>query len=144
MKIPYGKQTINEEDVISVVNTLKSDFLTTGPKVKEFEEEFSKYVGAKYSVAVSNGTAALHLACLAAGLNENHELLTSPMTFVASANCALYCGAKPIFIDVKSKNGLIDESKIEEKISKKTKIILPVHYSGLLCNMKKIKEIANE
>ena len=143
MMIPYGKQTIGEDDIKEVVNSLKSDFLTTGPKIKEFEEKFADYVGAKYAVAVSNGTAALHLACLAAGLKQGEELITSPMTFAASANCALYCKAKPIFVDI-NEQGLIDESKIEEKITNKTKIIIPVHYSGLPCNMEKIKQVADK
>lgn len=141
--IPYGKQTIDNKDIQAVAEVLESDFLTTGPKVKEFEEKFSSFVGAKYSVAVSSGTAALHLACLAVGLKEGEELITSPMTFAASANCALYCGARPMFVDIKEENGLIDEKLIEEKITSKTKIIIPVHYAGLPCNMKKIKEIAD-
>jgi UDP-4-amino-4,6-dideoxy-N-acetyl-beta-L-altrosamine transaminase len=143
MKIPYGKQTIDQRDLMEVAKTLKSDFITTGPKIKEFEENFSKFVGVKYSVAVSSGTAALHLACLAAGLKKEDELITSPMTFAASANCALYCCAKPIFGDI-NEQGLIDEKKIEKKITKKTKIIIPVHYAGLPCNMAKIAKIAKK
>ncbi len=143
MKIPYGKQFINDEDISEVINTLKRDFLTTGPKIKEFEEKFAEYVGSKYAVSVSNGTAALHLACLAAGLRKGDEIITSPMTFAASANCALYCNAKPIFSDI-TEQGLLDEDKIEEKITKETKIIIPVHYSGLPCNMEKIKAIADK
>lgn len=142
MKIPYGKQNIGEDDIKEVIEVLKSEYLTTGPKVREFEEKFAKYVGSKYAVAVSNGTAALHLACLAAGLGKGDELITSPMTFAASANCAWYCNAKPVFSDI-TEEGLIDENKIEEKITEKTKIIIPVHYSGLPCDMRKIKEIAD-
>lgn len=142
--IPYGKQTIDESDVEAVVEVLKSDFLTTGPKVKEFEEKFAARVGAKYAVAVSSGTAALHVACLAAGLKSGDELVTSPLTFVASANCALYCGAKPVFADIKPENGLIDEELIEKKTNSRTKIIVPVHYAGLPCDMKKIKKIADK
>lgn len=141
--IPYGKQTIDEEDIKEVVATLRSDFLTCGPKVKEFEEKFANYVGAKYAVAVSNGTAALHLACLAANLKKDEELITSPMTFAASANCALYCGAKPVFVDINTQ-GLIDENQIDGKINSKTKIILPVHYSGLICNLEMIQQIAKK
>ncbi len=140
--IPYGKQTIDEEDIQAVIETLESDFLTTGPKIQEFEKKFAEYVGAKYAVAVSSGTAALHVACLAAGLESGDELITSPMTFAASANCALYCDAKPVFVDIKE-NGLIDENLIEERITSKTKIVIPVHYAGLPCEMKKIKEIAD-
>jgi len=141
--INYGKQTIDEDDIKAVIDTLKSDFLTTGPKVREFEEKIADYVGVKYAVAVSNGTAALHLACLAAGLKQGEELITSPMTFAASANCALYCRAKPVFVDINNK-GLIDEDKIENKITNKTKIIIPVYYSGFPCNMEKIKQIADK
>ena len=141
--IPYGHQSINDDDCEKVVEVLKSDWLTTGPKVREFEEKFAKFVGAKYAVAVSNGTAALHLACISAGLNENHEIITSPMTFVASANCALYARAKPVFADINNK-GLIDAERIKEKITNKTKIIIPVHYSGMSCDLKKIQEIAKK
>ena len=141
--ITYGKQTIDEDDIKAVIDTLKSDFLTTGPKVKEFEEKIADYVGVKYAVAVSNGTAALHLACLAVGLKSEEELITSPMTFAASANCALYCGAKPVFVDINNQ-GLINEDKIEEKITNKTKIIIPVYYSGFPCNMEKIKQVADK
>jgi UDP-4-amino-4,6-dideoxy-N-acetyl-beta-L-altrosamine transaminase len=142
--IQYGKQTIEKEDLEAVIEILKSDFLTVGPKVDEFEKKFAHYVGSKYAVVVSSGTAALHLACLATGLKKEYEVITSPMTFAASANCALYCGAKPVFIDIKEANGLIDENLIENKISSKTKIIIPVHYTGLPCEMGKIKKIADK
>jgi UDP-4-amino-4,6-dideoxy-N-acetyl-beta-L-altrosamine transaminase len=141
--IPYAKQDIDSDDIKAVIEVLKSDFLTTGPKVQEFEEKFSKYVGSKYAIAVSSGTAALHLACLAAGLKKDDELITSPLTFAASANCALYCDAKPIFVDI-TPQGLIDENKIEEKITRKTKIIIPVHYSGIPSNLAPIKKIAQK
>jgi UDP-4-amino-4,6-dideoxy-N-acetyl-beta-L-altrosamine transaminase len=143
MNISYGKQSIDEKDMNEVKKVLEGDFLTTGPKVEEFEQKFAEYVGAKYAVAVSNGTAALHVACLAADLKKDEELITSPMTFAASANCALMCSANPVFIDI-TEQGLIDPNKIEEKINKKTKIIIPVHYSGLTCNLEKIKEIADK
>lgn len=142
--IPYGKQSIDKSDIEAVAKVLESDFLTTGPKIQEFEKKFASYAGAKYAVAVSSGTAGLHLACLVAELKEGEELITSPMTFAASANCALYCGAKPVFVDIKEENGLIDENLIEEKITSKTKIIIPVHYAGLPCDMEKIKEIADK
>ena len=141
--IYYGKQSISQEDIKSVIRVLKSDFLTTGPKIKEFEDKFSQYVGSKYAVAISSGTAALHLSCLAAGLGKDQELITSPLSFAASANCALYCQAKPIFEDI-NHQGLIDEDLIEKRINKKTKIIIPVHYSGLPCNLDKIKKIASK
>jgi len=143
MMITYGKQFIDEEDIKEVINILKANFLTTGPKVKEFEEKFAEYVGSKYAVAVSSGTAALHLSCMAVNLGKNEELITTPMTFVASANCALYVGAKPVFVDI-NEQGLIDVDKIEENITKKTKVIIPVHYTGLPCNLKKIQEIAQK
>ncbi len=141
--IPYAKQTIDNQDIQAVVNVLKSDFLTCGPKVEEFENKFAKYVGSRYAIAVSNGTVGLHLACLAAELKKGDELITSAMTFAASANCALYCGARPVFVDINDQ-GLIDENFIEDKITKKTKIIIPVHYSGLPCNLEKIKKIAKK
>ncbi len=141
--LPYGRQWIDDQDIAAAIEVLKSDFLTTGPKVKEFEEKFSQYVGSKYAVAVSNGTAALHVACLAAGLTQRQELITSPLTFVASANCALYCGATPVFVDVDN-NGLIDEEKIEKKITRKTRVLIPVHYSGLPCSMEPIQKIAQK
>lgn len=143
MKIPYGKQSIDKVDIKVVVDSLNSEYLTTGPKVNEFEARFAYTVGAKYAVAVSNGTAALHLACLAAGLKKDEELITSPITFAASANCAFYCGAKPTFVDIKE-NGLINEKLIEEKITPKTRIIIPVHLGGLPCEMKKIYSIAKK
>jgi UDP-4-amino-4,6-dideoxy-N-acetyl-beta-L-altrosamine transaminase len=142
--IPYGKQAIDEENIRSVVKALQSDFLTTGPLVSKFEEAFAKKVGSKYAVAVSSGTAALHISCIAMGLKEGDEVITSPITFAASANCALYCGAKPVFVDVKEESGLIDENLIEEKITEKTKILLPVHYTGNSCNMKEIYAIAKK
>lgn len=137
--IPYQRQFIDEKDIEAVVRTLKSDFITTGPKVKEFEQRFAEYVGAKYAIAVSNGTAALHLVCLVSGLGEGDELITSPLTFLASSNCALYCGAKPIFADIDNQ-GLIDLKGISNKINGKTKIIMPVHYGGLPFNTKRLRE----
>lgn len=141
--IPYARQNINSEDIAALASVLRGDFITTGPKVEEFEKKFSSYVGAKFGVAVSSGTAALHLACLACGLKPAEELITSSLTFAASANCALYCGAKPVFVDI-NEQGLIDEKLIKKRINKKTKIIIPVHYGGLPCNLKKIKEAADK
>lgn len=142
--INYGKQTIDSKDILNVDASLKNDFITSGPLVDKFEKTFAKTLGAKYAVAVSSATAALHLACLVAGLQPKEEVITSPLTFIASANCALYCGAKPVFVDIKEDNGIIDEEKISEKISSKTKIILPVHYSGIPCNLEKIHKIAKK
>ena len=98
--IPYGRQTIEEDDIEEVVKVLKSDFLTTGPKVAEFERAVAEYVGAKYAVAISNDTAALHAACHAAGIGPGDEVITTPITFAASANCVLYCGGTPVFADI--------------------------------------------
>ncbi|MDE6852208.1 MAG: aminotransferase class I/II-fold pyridoxal phosphate-dependent enzyme, partial [Lachnospiraceae bacterium] len=100
MYIPYGRQSVDETDIQAVVDVLRSDYLTTGPKVAEFEKKVADYVGAKYAVAVCNGTAALHIACLAAGIGAGDEVITTPITFAASANCALYCGADPVFADI--------------------------------------------
>ena len=109
--IPYGKQEINQSDIDSVVEVLKSDFLTTGPKIKEFEEKFANYVGSKYSIAVSNGTAALHLSALALNVNEQSKVITTPITFAASANCIKYCGGEVVFSDIDPKNLLLDLKK---------------------------------
>lgn len=142
--ISYGKQYIDEEDINAIVEVLTSDFLTTGPKIQEFEEEFAEYVGAKYAVAVSNGTAALHIACLAAGIGEGDEVITSPITFAASANCVLYCGGKPVFADIDSKTYNLSVEDIRKKITDKTKAIIPVHYTGQACDMDAIMKIARE
>jgi len=145
MVIPYGRQSITDDDICAVTKALNSDFLTTGPGIIAFEDSFAKYVGAKYAVVVSSGTAALHLAYLAAGLRNDDELITTPMTFCATANAALFCQALPVFVDIKDDgSGLIDQSLIPEKITEKTKIIVPVHYAGQPCDMKEIKEIADK
>ncbi|NMC06817.1 MAG: UDP-4-amino-4,6-dideoxy-N-acetyl-beta-L-altrosamine transaminase [Candidatus Lokiarchaeota archaeon] len=141
--IPYGKQHIDDDDVAEVVQALKSDYLTTGPRIAEFERRFSEHVGARYATAVANGTAALHVACLAAGLKQGDELVTTPMTFVASSNCALYCHAKPVLADIKD-NGLISPSSIKQVLTSRSKIILPVHYAGFPCELDEIKEMADE
>jgi UDP-4-amino-4,6-dideoxy-N-acetyl-beta-L-altrosamine transaminase len=137
--IPYGKQTISEDDVNSVIEVLKSDFLTTGPKVKEFEEKIASYCGAKYCVAVANGTAALHLASLVL-LNENDKVLTTPNSFLATSNSILYVNAKPIFIDIKE-DGNIDLDLCEEQLKKdpSIKAIYVVHFSGNPVNQRKLK-----
>ena len=137
--IPYGKQTISEDDVNSVIEVLKSDFLTTGPKVKEFEEKIVTYSGAKYCVAVSNGTAALHLASLVL-LNENDKVLTTPNSFLATSNSILYVNAKPIFVDIQE-DGNIDLDLCEEQLKKDSSIkaIYVVHFSGNPVNQRKLK-----
>lgn len=144
MFIPYGRQSIDEEDIQAVVEVLRSDYLTTGPKVAEFEKTLADYVGAKYAVAVSNGTAALHIACLAAGIGPGDEVITTPITFAASANCALYCGATPVFADIKPDTYNIDPAEIEKKITDKTKAIVAVHYTGQPCELDEIHAIAKK
>lgn len=144
MYIPYGKQSIDEDDINAVLNVLHSDFLTTGPKIQEFEEIVRKYVGAKYAVAISNGTAALHAACFAAGIKAGDEIITTPITFAASANCAFYLGAKPVFADIKKDTYNVDSDDIKRKITDKTKAIIPVHYTGQPCEMDEIYKIAKE
>lgn len=144
MYIPYGRQTIEEDDIQAVMEVLRSDYLTTGPKVAEFEKTVADYVGAKYAVAVSNGTAALHIACLAAGIKEGDEVITTPITFAASANCVLYCGGKPVFADIKQDSYNIDPEDIERKITPQTKAIIPVHYTGQPCEMDAIHELARK
>ena len=140
--IPYGRQSINEDDIKAVEEVLKSDFLTTGPKIAEFERKFADYVGAKYAVAVSNGTAALHIACMAAGIGEGDEVITTPITFAASANCALYCGATPVFADIDPVTYNISPESVESCITERTKAIIPVHYTGQACDMDEIHKIA--
>lgn len=142
--IPYGHQYIDKEDIESVLKVLRSDWLTQGPMVEKFERVVADYCGAKYAVAVSNGTAALHIACLAAGIKKDDEVITSPITFVASANCIVYCGGKPVFADVQADIPNIDPKEIEKKITKKAKAIIPVHYSGHPCDMREIHQIANK
>lgn len=142
--LPYAQQWVDEEDVGEVVKVLKSDFLTTGPKIEEFEKRFADYVGAKYAVSISNGTAALHAACFAAGINEGDEVITSPITFAASANCVLYQGGKPAFADINPKSYNIDVEDIERKITKKTKAIIPVDFTGQAVDIDGINEIAKK
>ncbi len=140
----YGRQSINKKDVDAVVSTLRSYFLTQGPKVAEFEAKLCHVTGAKYAVAVSSGTAALHLAVLALGIKRGDQGITTPMTFVASANCLRYVGADVQFADINSSTGLIDPTEINKKITKKTKVLIPVHYAGQSCNMEAIAKIAKK
>lgn len=142
--IPYGKQTIEQDDIQAVVDVLKSDFLTTGPKIAEFEQTVADYVGAKYAVAISNGTSALHAACFAARIGPGDEVITTPLTFAASANCVLYCGGTPVFADVDPKTYNIDPEDIRRKITDRTKAIIAVHLAGQPCDMDAIHSIARE
>ena len=140
----YGKQNITDEDINAVVETLKSLYLTCGPKVKEFEKAICDYTGAKYCVAVNSATSALHIAMLALGIKEGDEVITTPITFLASANCARYVGAKVIFADIEPETANIDPKEIKKHISERTKAIVPVHFAGQSCDMEEIGKIAKE
>lgn len=146
--IPYGKQDISKEDIDSVIDVLKSDFITQGPKVPLFEQTVSSYCKSKFSVAVNSATSALHIACLSLGLKKNDWLWTSPNSFVASSNCALYCGAKIDFVDIDPISFNMSIEALEEKliIAKKKnilpKIIVPVHFAGQSCDMSRISELS--
>jgi len=142
--LPYGRQWIDEDDIQAVVNVLKSNYLTTGPAIKEFEDQLKSVTGAEYVVAISNGTAALHAACFAAGIGEGDEVITTPMTFAATANAVLYCGGTPVFADIDPETYNIDPEDIRRKITDKTKAIIPVHYTGQPCDMDEIMKIAKE
>ena len=148
--IPYGRQEINNQDIESVVEVLKSDFITQGTKVPLFEELISEYCGAKFAFAVNSATSALHLGCLSLGLKKGDILWTSPISFVASANCAIYCGANIDFVDIDPDSYCISTKKLEEKLinAKKKgslpKIIIPVHLSGQSAEMMKIKELSKK
>lgn len=142
--IPYGSQIIDDEDIRGVVGVLKSDWLTQGPKVGEFEKNLAKYCGAKYAVAVSSGTAALHIAYLSAGIKTGDEVITTPNTFVATTNMLLNVGAKPVFCDIREDTYNINEADIEKHITKKTKAIVPVHFAGAPCDMDTILKIAKK
>jgi len=148
-QIPYGRQEINQEDIQAVVAVLQSDWLTQGPAIQRFEEAVAAYCGAKYAVAVSNATAALHLACLAAGLGSDDLLWTSPNTFVASANCGLYCGAEVDFVDIDPRTYNMSVDALEEKLMQAAKsgrlpkVVIPVHFAGQSCQMKEIRKLAD-
>jgi UDP-4-amino-4,6-dideoxy-N-acetyl-beta-L-altrosamine transaminase len=142
--IPYARQWINEADIRAVTNVLRSDWLTQGTTVAKFEKAMANYTGAKYAVAVSSGTAALHAACFAAGIKEGDEVITSPITFAASANCVLYCGGKPVFADINPDTWNIDPSEIEKKIAQRTRAIIPVDFAGQPVELDKINKIAHK
>ncbi|KHL93564.1 aminotransferase DegT [Paenibacillus sp. IHB B 3415] len=142
--LPYGKQVIDEEDIASVVKVLRSDFLTSGPAIERFESEIAKFTGAKYAVTFSSGTAALHGACYAAGIGEGDEVITTPMTFAASANCVLYQGGKPVFADIDPLTYNLDPARIKENITDRTKAIIPVHFTGQPAELDEIIQIARE
>lgn len=140
----YSRQFLDEEDYRAVLEVLKSDFLTCGPKVREFEEALCRYTGAKYCVVVCNATAGLHLAMLALGIGQGDEAITSPITFLSSANCVRFSGADVVFADIESDTANIDVLEIEKRITAKTKVLLPVHFAGQSCDMEKIHALAKK
>lgn len=143
-KIFYGRQWIDEDDIQAVADVLRSPYITCGPKVEEAERRLEEYTGAKHAVVCSNGTAALHCACLAAGVGPGDEVITTPITFAASANCAIYCGAKPVFADINPETYNIDPKSIREKITSKTKAVVAVDFTGQAVQIKEIREICDE
>ena len=144
--IPYGKQFIDENDIEEVIRVLKSDYLTQGPAIEEFEKDICKYVGSKYAVAVSSGTAALHLCGIIAELSPDNSLVTSPITFVASANMALYRSSNVVFCDIERDTANINPYKLEKLLyaDKKIKAVVPVHFAGSVCNMEKISSLCRK
>ncbi|MDF1582046.1 MAG: UDP-4-amino-4,6-dideoxy-N-acetyl-beta-L-altrosamine transaminase [Methyloprofundus sp.] len=148
--IPYGRQSISEGDIQAVVEVLRSDYLTQGLVVPQFEQSVADYVGASYAVAVNSGTSALHIACLALGLGKGDWLWTSPITFVASANCGLYCGAQVDFVDIDPQTYTLSAEALERKLieakvkGKLPKVVVPVHFAGQSCDMKRIHELSQQ
>ena len=150
MFIPYGKQNINQQDIDAVIQVLQSDFLTQGPQVPLFEKTVAEHIGAEYALAVNSATSALHIACLALGLQKGDVLWTSPITFVASANCALYCGADVDFVDIDPQTYNLSVDALQKKLvqakleNKLPKIVIPVHLCGQSCDMEKIHALSKE
>ena len=140
-RISYGRQYIDDNDIQAVTEVLRSDYLTCGPKITELEKKLCEGTGAKYAVAVSNGTAALHLACMAVDLQPGDELITTPITFAASANCALYCGAKPVFADINPETYNISPTSIREHITPATKAVVAVDFTGQAVELDEIRAI---
>ena len=147
-KIPYGRQNITEEDIQSVVNIMKSDWLTQGPNVKIFEDAFSEYIGSEFAIAVSNGTAALHLSVLALNLKPGDKVITTPNTFVATANCIRYCGGEVVFSDIDPSTYLLDIDKVRDLLEKSPKGtykgIIPVDFAGRANDLEKFRDLADE
>lgn len=142
--IPYGRQWIDEDDIKAVEEVLRSDYLTTGPKIAEFEQKLTEVTGAKYAAAIASGTAALHAACFAAGISAGDEVITTPITFAASSNAVLYCRGVPVFTDIDPVTYNIDPDDIKRKITRKTKAIIPVHFTGQPCDMDPILKMAEK
>lgn len=143
-KIYYGHQYIDDADIQAVVEVLKSDNLTCGPKIRELEDRLCEVTGAKYAVVCSNGTAALHMAAMAAGIKEGDEVITTPITFAASANCVLYCGGRPVFADIDPETYNIDPEKIEAAVTEKTKAVVVVDYTGQSVDLDRVCEICRK
>lgn len=146
--IPYGKQHITDEDIAAVIETIKSPFLTSGPKVAEFEAAFAKYIGSKYAVAVSNGTAALHISCMALGVNSSSKVITTPITFSASANCVRYCGGEVVFVDINPETVLLDIEKVRNILEQHPKGtfegIISVDFAGYPVDLEAFRKLADE
>jgi UDP-4-amino-4,6-dideoxy-N-acetyl-beta-L-altrosamine transaminase len=139
--IPYGRQCIDDEDLLSIKEVLNSTNLTQGPKISEFEEALRRETDARFAVCVNSGTSALHIACLAAGVGPGDEVITTPNTFVASANCAVYCGARPVFADIDPDTYNMAPTAVEKKITARTRAVIPVHFAGQSCDMEAIQQI---
>jgi UDP-4-amino-4,6-dideoxy-N-acetyl-beta-L-altrosamine transaminase len=142
--IPYSHQFIDQADMRAVVRVLSSDWLTQGPDIKEFENHLCQYTGAKYAIAVSSGTAALHIACLAAGFSKRQEVIVPANTFVATSNAVIYAGAKPVFVDIDAKTGNVHVPSMEKLLNSKTKGIIAVDFAGIPCDWKKLSAIASK
>ena len=146
--IPYGRQNITQEDIDAVTTVLKADYLTTGPKVTEFEEKFAKYIGSKYAVAVSNGTTALHLCTMVLGVDDESKVITTPITFAASANCVRYCGGEVVFADIDPNTALLDINKVRDLLERAPigtyEGIIPVDFTGYPIDMEAFRKLADE
>ena len=143
-KLFYGHQYIDDADIEAVVKVLHSDFLTCGPEITGLEEKLCKLTGAGHAVAASNGTAALHMACQAANIGPGDEVITTPITFAASANCALYCGARPVFADINPKTYNIDPDRVAEKLTEKVKAVVAVDYTGQAAELDRLLSLCHE
>lgn len=144
IKIPFSRPQLDDDDIAEVVKTLKSDWITCGPKVQEFEDKFAEYIGSKHAVALNSCTAALHLALILSGIGKGDEVITTPFTFTATVNTIIYQGAKPVFADINRDTLNIDPEKIEEKINSKTKAIVILHYGGQPCELEKIYSLGEK
>ncbi|QNK39919.1 DegT/DnrJ/EryC1/StrS family aminotransferase [Caproicibacter fermentans] len=142
--IPYNLPNLTDQEVNAVIDTLKSSWIAKGPRTVKFEQQFAQFVGAKHAIATNSGTAALHLALLSKGIGSGDEVITTPNTFASTANTIIHVGAKPVFADIDYRTGCIDPSEIEKKITPRTKAIVPVHYSGQVCDLDQIYEIADK